>query len=829
MGHKFFAVAAFFLSAAVVSGAELVGPDKVFVRFTSTRPDESRLVVRVNIVPNDQEPFDWKGKTLYLAADGEHARSDIPLDQWLRPGQSSPWVDLGRYMTLRGARSSENYLSPVLCGVLTSPPVDGLHLTAEVARGRTLAVIRRIEIDKPEIKHEGPREYPWRLGFGTWNLEPPFLPTLGLLIPTRENRPQQVHTLQEALDWQLGVIQGFTQFGRLPTQIVFRTTGRPQILQALGYNDYPPGTIEANLGDEIQLSIELPQEKQDALFRAYLRERGFNPLDLMSGESLARAGTLTQDEQWQLVRLLPPLHDNTRHFYESANFRYRLWHDQLARRKLAIEAQHPGKRVLAGANFTPAGSGWPDVRHWIDPFRSGALTMCWTEDWWWFIADPTPQTYGFLLDALRLAGSYHRAPIQFYVMPFHGQTPDHFRRMNTLALAHGVKILNHFHTEDQVLTTWDYIDLMDAPPMYQAIHDVIREVGAVEHRLHSGMPQPAKVAIMLSRAADTWDTEDMGGAGDLTTARYNVNNYERKALWLALRQAQVPVDLITDEDIPEGMLEPYRVLYVVGAEMLAKAVEPLKKWVHSGGILYATAGCGLLDEYRRPLTTLHEMYGLNGHTLTRRERQIDPKVWLPKTPALDRLKVKIAGSSSEELTIEAVCYREVFQTLSSATVTGRYQSDDQPGAVTSRYGQGRTICVGALAGLAFLKPAMVLPPQILPTRFPSALRDFVTAPVRWSGVVPPVTASDPLVEAQYMTGPDGAIVLLINWRQQPMEDLVLQFPGAREVRSVRSLRQAGVFHGRLEDQSSPGLNVEIKDGVPQVRLRLDITDYLLVD
>lgn len=101
-GRTCSAVTALFLSTAVASGAELVDPDRVFVRFTSTRPDESRLVVRVNIVPNDQEPFDWKGKTLYLAAGREHARSDIPRDQWLRSGESSPWIDLGRYMTSRG-------------------------------------------------------------------------------------------------------------------------------------------------------------------------------------------------------------------------------------------------------------------------------------------------------------------------------------------------------------------------------------------------------------------------------------------------------------------------------------------------------------------------------------------------------------------------------------------------------------------------------------------------------------------------------------------------------------------------------------------------------
>lgn len=827
MGQHCFAVAIMLVFSATSPGGELVGRDKVFIRFINVRPDDSKIFVRVNIVPNDEEPFDWKGKTVYVARDGEHAEPNIPLEQWLGPGERSPWVDVGRYMTKRGARSSERYLSPVLCGAMTSPPADGLHLLAEVAHGPGTGIVRRIEVDKPEIKYGGEREYPWRLGFGTWNLQPPFLPTLGLLIPTHEDQPQRIYTLEEALDWQLDVIRAFPHFGRLPARIVFRTSGRPEILRALGYTGYPPDTFEGNLGDEIQLSIALPQEEQDQRFRAHLKSRGLNPLDMIDDKSVERARTMTEDEQWDLVRLLPPLRDNPLHFYESANFRYRLWHEELAKQRQAIEDRHPGKRVLAGANFTPAGSGWPDVRHWIAPFRSGALTLCWTEDWWWFVADPTPQAYGFLLDALRLAGSYHGAPIQFYVMPFQGQTPDHFRRMNTLALAHGVKILNHFHTEDQVLTTWDYIDMMDSPPMYQAIYDVIREAGAVESRLHLAMPQRAEVAIMLSRAADTWDTEDIGGAGDLTKAKYNVNNYERKALWLALRQAQVPVDLITDEDIAEGKLAPYRVVYIVGAEMLAKAAEPLKKWVYSGGTVYAAAGCALLDEYHRPQAALHEMYGITGHTLTRRERQIDPKVWLPKTPVLDRLNVK--DPSFNGLGVEAVCYREVFQPVSYSSVAGTYQNDGQVGMVINRYGQGEAMCVGALAGLAFLRPAMVLPPQVLPTDFPDAIRDFVTLPVRRSGITPPVTASDSLVETQYMTGPEGAIVLLINWRQQPVEDLIVRFPGVPRLQSVRSLRNAGFFQGHLTDQVSASLEVESVDGASQVRLRLDMTDYLIID
>ena len=45
---------------------------------------------------------------------------------------------------------------------------------------------------------------------------------------------------------------------------------------------------------------------------------------------------------------------------------------------------------------------------------------------------------------------------------------------------------------------------------------------------------------------------------------------------------------------------------------------------------------------------------------------------------------------------------------------------------------------------------------------------------------PPVTASDPLVEAQYMVGENGAIVVLVNWRPRAIDKLIVRFPGDPE-------------------------------------------------
>src|SRR5690606_23203198 len=142
-------------------------------RFTNVRPDDAKILLRVNVVPNSARPFDWKGMTIYVGRKGEYEKEQQAEGDWLTPGETTPWFDAGRYMMQRGDRSPIYYLSPVLCGVLTEPKADGLHLIAEVARGRGIKLVRRIEVHKPEIKNVNEWEYPWRLRYGTWNGEPP--------------------------------------------------------------------------------------------------------------------------------------------------------------------------------------------------------------------------------------------------------------------------------------------------------------------------------------------------------------------------------------------------------------------------------------------------------------------------------------------------------------------------------------------------------------------------------------------------------------------------------------------------------------------------------
>ncbi|NQU11002.1 beta-galactosidase trimerization domain-containing protein [bacterium] len=803
---------------------ELLGKDRMFIRFTNVRPDQGRILIRLNIVPNHHQPFSWTGKTVYVGGDGAADAPGTP-DRYLGPTDSSPWVDVGQYMNKQGTRSWATYLSPLLCGVLTEPAADGLFLVAEIAQGPGTKVIRRVEVKMPDLPAKPKeRKFPWLLGYSVWNGYQPFLPTLGLLVPTQPDVGPRIYTLEEALRAQLDAIEEFPDRGRLPTQIVFKTSDHPEVKQALGYNGYPADIVEGNLGDEIGLSLKIPVEEQDRRFREYLNGKGIDPRQLMADENAAKARGLTRDQQWSLVTLLPPLPDKPVQFYESANFRYQLWYEELAAQTKEIEAKNPDKQVLCGANFSPHMNVWPDVRQWVDPFKAGALTMSWTEDWWWQLPEVSPQVYGFLLDGLRLAGTYHGATMQYYVMPFKGQSADNLRRMHSLAFAHGAKIINHFVTQNQSMITWDYVDQIESPRTYQAIDDMIRDAGAVEHRLFPALPRPAQVAIMLSRAADTWDTEDLGGAGHLYGAKYNVNNDERKALWMALRHAQYPVDLITDEDVADGRLGDYRVLYVVGSEMLAAAVKPLTQWVRNGGMLYATGGGGLLDEYHQEQRALLNPYGLQSHALVRAVRGIRPRRDLPALTPLDT--VVVTGSAPFEF--PALCYQDDLKPARGTKVLATYQKDGAPALTLHPFGKGAVYYSGALAGLAYLTPAMPPSSAVLPTKFPAELRSLILTPVTAAKIVPPVTTSDELVEAQYLEGPNGAIVTLTNWREVPIEQLVVRFPG-QAVKTVRSLRAAGYFQGHLHEQQRGALPVQVVDGVPQVELTLAVTDYLLVD
>jgi hypothetical protein len=858
---------------------DTLGPGVWFLRIANPRDSRHDIAVRMYFNPN-RPP--WHGDVWTVGRSGKVDGANPPArDQWLRPGDTTDWLDIGPYMSKAPLfAGSPLYLSPVYLGVYSDPEGgDRLELDVEIAQGSPANTVRRI------IARE---DNPISLGYSTWLGGQPKLPTLCLLVAVDTAKSTKVWTLEEAAMQQLEWVRACGPLPARPRHMVFDshqggiTFKHPSrvsrlntlITHELGYNNLinyaddaadldamrtmgiePVRTYRihrgkgaeqarslrerglweyvwlCNFGDEIDIKLTATEEEQNLRFRQYLQDRKFDPMDFVRPEDQAAAAQAEAAKRWDFVRLQGPLPpEKPKLLYEAAVFRYMLWTDELAEATREIEALYP-VGAYTGANFSPHMNVWPDVRKWINVFKSGGMTMPWSEDWWWQVPEASPQVQGFLLDALRLAASYHDSPIQYYCITDPGETPEHFIRMNHLALAHGAKVLNHFCIYNQAWGTCDYIDFMLSQRMYPAIHRVIGDVAQVDERLFGARVRPADAAILLSKANDVWDNEDLlsdpkqENTNSLYHSNFNVDNNERKSVWLALRHAQYPVDLITDDDVIEGRLDGYKALYLVGPEIQAAAAPQIAAWVGKGGVLFACGGGGLLDEYRQRLDAMYALYGISDAQLERAQRHIDPR-GLPEIASLDTLHFDDGPAQVPRIEMPVIAYRQRFTLTAAQPAEGGGQpappaeaigdfGDGSVGAIMRQVGKGKVVVIGTMPGLAYIRPAM-RDEGWLSSRYSRPVRELLAMPVHTAACAQHVLTSDPYVEATLMEGPSGAIVPLINFSPGPLEKLRVRFPGVDGVRSCRSIRRGKLAVHGAGDQC-------------YVELPLDLADFLVVD
>lgn len=225
-----------------------------------------------------------------------------------------------------------------------------------------------------------------------------------------------------------------------------------------------------------------------------------------------------------------------------------------------------------------------------------------------------------------------------------------------------------------------------------------------------------------------------------------------------------------------------------------------------------------------------ELYGLESRELDRGSRHIRPRR-LPEMKPVDSIRFENSADASSNglLKVPAFIYRETYEPALGSQVLARYVSTGEPAVIEHSYGRGKTVSSGALMGLAYMAPAIQPTSKVLPTNFPASIRDFISLLPRSASVTVPVTTSDPLIEAQYMVGPEGNIVILTNWHETPHDAIIVRFPGIPEVNRVRSLRGAGYFQGHLHEQDMGDLEISVVNGVPEVTLPLGIIDYLIID
>ncbi|MBL8794691.1 MAG: beta-galactosidase trimerization domain-containing protein [Planctomycetia bacterium] len=546
----------------------------------------------------------------------------------------------------------------------------------------------------------------------------------------------------EALDGALPLVRGYIDVRGVPTPKLEEYCKQ---LQAKGEAEK---IAVVSLGDEIGLGH--PAANDHAGFRAWLKGKGVKPADLdaAAGDDYEK---LTYSPKPDTAKTKPGL------FYYSQLYAYRFGINQLKQRSDILKKHLPNAGI--GANFSPHhGSMYlGPTHHWISLFREDGMTMPWGEDYIFQVPMGSQQVNSLMVDMFRagIRGKPDRK-IHYYVMP---HTPNNtvasWRRQFYGDIAHGVKIFNLFEFRPvQAAYTENHCS---DPAMFHEVRKSIHELGVCEDIVQEGQVRPGLAALWFSEAADVWN--DNRAPFDAA----------KRALYLALRHQQIPLDVVIEGDD----LKDYKLLYLTDQHVSRAASKAIADWVQAGGQLFATAGAGLFDELNQPNQILRELLGVEPADLSEDKEVIRfEKQDLPFARPLDSV-VWSDGGNQEAM--------PVFGALNRFSVKGAKAiatfADKSPALATRSVGKGATTYCGFLPGLSYLKPGMPKRPwdrgstddsmtHFLPTKFDPAAQRLLAAP---AGVDLPVSAAQPLVESTIITAKQGTLIPLINWNPTPLK------------------------------------------------------------
>lgn len=266
----------------------------------------------------------------------------------------------------------------------------------------------------------------------------------------------------------------------------------------------------------------------------------------------------------------------------------------------------------------------PDVAlgtmDWLESGRQNAHTI-WTEDWFF---DQQAQRWSFMGDHLRSAGmlaqNYGTSPPQpgepggfgGYVV---GEMLAGYIGLGGHPAGASYKILSLIGHGAKSIDIYDYgpypvgaDNWSQIEAVYKPIADALRLVGCAEKAkvLFDGRPRRGNIAIYLPGISNLWDPDSAN----------IIYQYEMMFLHYALIHSGYTVDFVDDYDLASGAIQQrkYTTLYVTGPNVAngknQGAQDQISSWVKQGGVLVATPGAGLVDEYNASSNIFDTILGL---------------------------------------------------------------------------------------------------------------------------------------------------------------------------------------------------------------------------
>ena len=208
--------------------------------------------------------------------------------------------------------------------------------------------------------------------------------------------------------------------------------------------------------------------------------------------------------------------------------------------------------------------------------------------------------------------------------------------------------------------------------------------------IDKAQPAPAEVAILYNRLSYM-----VGGTEPSLSTLGNAERDSLEGLHRAFLEAQIPVDFVSTQDVIDGRVKAYKVLFLPYAVMISRQVaEGIKRYVEQGGT--AVGGARLAWNNARGFASdvipgfgLAQMFGA-------REKIIRPvkaaRLLVQSSPSLPGMKPGEA--------VRGDSFEEELEPMAGAKVLARF-SNGQPAMVENSFGKGKAILAGTFLPLSY--------------------------------------------------------------------------------------------------------------------------------
>jgi hypothetical protein len=556
-----------------------------------------------------------------------------------------------------------------------------------------------------------------------------------------------------------------------------------------------------NLGDEIMPAttaaaiLQTPQLL--SYFRNWLKQQNLTPASL----GAANWETVEPDDDRAKLNAPDASVEYARRFYHTRRFINHYTALYFRSATGAVEKYYPKAEMIAvnyqagPMQFGFVGNNNDLDKGQIDIFELGrerAFKGVMMEDWvhgW----DLGVGREALAAEMMRAAARKHDLPLASYLVGGEAIRAEYFTY-----LMHGVKEngLYLYGPVSNIGPAWS-----DDIKALSQIADTTRQVKKFEHLIAAAKPRPAKVALLVAATSDIMQVKGLYFCP------------ERQNLFIAMRHAYVPVEVVSEQDVAEDeRLKDYSLLMVTDPQVSADAQRKIADWVKGGGKLWASVGAMNWDEYNQPSRILNDVFGVKNQTIIMQDGGIQPSAesWTPNVSKfsykqLDAIKTDspVFGANRFEIPVWGA---KLNAAPSTAQIVGSYQ-DGKPAVFLNRYGKGEAMLVGALVGEAYVRaryPENLLKEWTIQAgwKFESGAEARAVAAGLFNAaqITRPVSLSMPGVYTSVMETADATLVFLNNATGLPLPQVTVRLSGLKNVRRVESARRDKIAFQVEEDK-----------------------------